>query len=128
MSRDSCCVFWPKCGWEQRHGFIMPYSKKAIEGAVYMMLKIIHHAWLINTISMSEKSSLQALVNYADACHINGEHTVSVENEHSSRGMFALAGITGLRLIDEVVAAVRVLRCNQSETDSLKFRKYDNDS
>lgn len=94
------------------------------------MLKIIHHAWLINTISMSEKSALQASVNYADVCHINGEHTVSAENELSSRGMFALVGIIGRQLIDEVVAAARVLRCNQSETDtdtdSLEFKKYNN--
>lgn len=30
-------------------------------------------AWLINTISMSEKSALETSVDYADAGHINGE-------------------------------------------------------
>lgn len=41
-------------------------------------------AWLINTISMSEKSALQTSVDYADARHINGKHTTSLENEHET--------------------------------------------
>lgn len=75
------------------------------------MLKLIHHALLINTISLSEKSALWTSAHYADLCHINGEHTASVDNEHSSGDMFALTGITGLaeQLIDEAVAAACVL-------------------
>lgn len=54
-------------------------------------------AWLINTISMSEKSALQTSVDYADASHINGEHTTSLENKHSSRDMFNLVAVIGLQ-------------------------------
>lgn len=54
-------------------------------------------AWLINTISMSEKSALETSVDYADAGHINGEHTASLENKHSSRDMFNLVAVIGLQ-------------------------------
>lgn len=71
---------------------------------------------------MSDKSAIYASVNYADACHINGEHTARVENEHSSRDLFDLVAIIELtvQLIDLVVAAACVpcwlhllLECNQ---------------
>lgn len=61
-----------------------------------MMLPIMHHAWLINTVSVSEKSALWAAVNYADASHIKGNKLCVLETSSPPEAAIFPAGITGL--------------------------------
>lgn len=57
-------------------------------------------------------------------CHINGQHTTSVKNEHRSRDVFALLGIIGLavQLIDGVVAAAGVPGCLQLQLERNRYQ------